>query len=199
MPIENVMMTVNRLPEMRAVIDTGTDWVNLGGFLLTVLAVALGSIVTIITFKRTVRSQEGLARAVAIKDSRQTWINDLRMTCAEYVAAIDVLQYQTDKKKIYQIFVDKVTKEDPSKAAELVASWELESRRVKQAALALKARIELLSNPNEANFKELVELTNEAINRTEKLDGDSETTCEAIIAKAQIILKAEWNRAKNME
>lgn len=199
MAIENVMMTVNRIPELRAVLDTGTDWKILGGFLLTVLAVALGSIVTILTFRRTVESQEKLARAVAIKDSRQAWINDLRMTCADYVASLDVLQYHTDKKQIYQIFVDKISAIDASKGAELVASWESERRRVKQEALALKARIELLSNPNEEEFIQLLSLANEAIQRTDEVDGDSRSVCDAVVKKTQSILKTEWTRAKNME
>lgn len=199
MAIENVMMTLNRIPEIRAVLDTGTDWKILGGFLLTVVAVALGSIVTVVTFKRTVQSQEKLARAVAIKDSRQAWINDLRMTCADYVASVDVLQFHTDKKQIYQIFVDKITAIDASKGAELVAAWESEKRKVKQEALALKARIELLSNPNEEEFIQLIKLANEAIQATDKVGGDSRGACDAVVKQTQVILKTEWTRAKNME
>ncbi|MGF6125149.1 hypothetical protein QF019_000338 [Pseudomonas frederiksbergensis] len=199
MTIDNVIMTLNRIPEIKATIDTGTDWKILGGFVLTALAVALGSFVTAFTFKRTVKSQEKLARAVAIKDSRQAWINELREACADYIAAIGMLQYQADNKSVYQVFIDKVTREDASKAAELVASWELDKRRTKQSALALKAKIEMLSNPNEADFQNLIHLVGEAISRSEKVDGGSKETCEGIVSRSQIILKSEWNRAKNME
>lgn len=197
--IENVMMTLNRIPEIKAVVDTGTDWKILGGFVLTALAVALGSLVTIVSVSRTSKGQEKLARAVAIKDSRQAWINELRDACSAYIAAIGILQYKTDNKEVYQIFVDKVTREDASKGAELVASWELQKRNIKQSALSLKAKIEMLSNPSEEGFQELIRLVSEAYKKANKLEGGSEEVCEQIIGKCQVILKTEWNRAKNME
>ncbi|QLG93567.1 hypothetical protein HZF02_17080 [Pseudomonas yamanorum] len=199
MTIENVMMTLNRIPEIKAVVDTGTDWKILGGFVLTALAVALGSFVTIVSVSRTSKGQEKLARAVAIKDSRQAWINELRDACSAYIAAIGTLQYKSDNKEVYQIFVDKVTREDASKGAELVASWELQKRNIKQAALSLKAKIEILSNPSEAGFQELIRLVSEAYKKANELEGGSDEVCEKIIGKCQVILKTEWNRAKNME
>lgn len=197
--IENVMMTLNRIPEIKAVVDTGTDWKILGGFVLTALAVALGSLVTIVSVSRTSKGQEKLARAVAIKDSRQAWINELRDACSAYIAAIGILQYKSDNKEVYQIFVDKVTREDASKGAELVASWELQKRNIKQSALSLKAKIEMLSNPSEEGFQELIRLVSEAYKKANELEGGSDEVCEKIIGKCQVILKTEWNRAKNME
>lgn len=199
MTIENVMMTLNRIPEIKAVVDTGTDWKILGGFVLTALAVALGSLVTIVSVSRTSKGQEKLARAVAIKDSRQAWINELRDVCSAYIAAIGILQYKSDNKEVYQIFVDKVTREDASKGAELVASWELQKRNIKQSALSLKAKIEMLSNPSEEGFQELIRLVSEAYKKANELEGGSDEVCEQIIGKCQVILKTEWNRAKNME
>ena len=199
MTIENVMMTLNRIPEIKAVVDTGTDWKILGGFVLTALAVALGSLVTIVSVSRTSKGQEKLARAVAIKDSRQAWINELRDVCSAYIAAIGILQYKSDNKEVYQVFVDKVTREDASKGADLVASWELQKRNIKQSALSLKAKIEMLSNPSEEGFQELIRLVSEAYKKANELEGGSDEVCEQIIGKCQVILKTEWNRAKNME
>lgn len=119
--------------------------------------------------------------------------------CSDYIVALGVLQYQVDNKSVYQTFIDKVTKEDASKAAELVASWELEKRRIKQFAVSLKSKIEMLSNPNEKNFQELIVLVNEALIKAEVVSGDSGKTCESIIRISQVILKSEWNRAKRME
>lgn len=197
--IENVMMTLNRIPEIKAVIDTGTDWKILGGFVLTALAVALGSLVTVVSVNRTSKGQEKLARAVAIKDSRQAWINELRDSCSDYIAAIGILQYKSDNKGVYQTFVDKVTKGDASKGADLVASWEMQKRNIRQSALSLKAKIEMLSNPSEENFKELICLVGEAYKKAGTFEGDSNEVCEKIVGVCQVILKTEWNRAKNME
>ncbi|MFV3289150.1 hypothetical protein ACNFBR_10455 [Pseudomonas sp. NY11955] len=199
MTIENVMLTLNRLPKISAVIDAGTDWVAIGGIAVTLATVIAGALVTISTFKRTMRSQSELARAVALKDSRQGWINDLRGTCSEYIAAVGILQHQSDSREIHSIFIDKVTAVDSSAAAGLIADWEHEKRRARQSALALKSKIELLSNPNESDFRELIDLARAAFDRAVKVNGGSQEVCIQIVEKAQQILKTEWNRAKKME
>lgn len=219
MKYETSVVYLEQLPKV--VIDSGFDLATFLSFIVTIVIFSLGTWLTIrnsnknaadqrVIFNETIVAQEKsldktidsqakVARAIAIKESRQAWINELREACSDYIAAIGVLQYQVDNKDVWQIFIDKVTREDSSKAAELIASWELEKRRVKQTAVALKSKIEMLSNPNESDFQKLIDLVSEAIVKALKRDGGSGKTCESIISISQVILKAEWERAKNME
>jgi hypothetical protein len=216
---ETSVVYLEQLPKI--VVESDFDLATFLSFVVTVVIFAIGTWLTIRNsnknaidqraifnettssqekaLNKTLESQVHVARSIAIKESRQAWINDLRGACSDYIAALGVLQYQIDNKSVYQIFIDKVAKKDASKAAELVASWELEKRRVKQLAVSLKSKIEMLSNPNEKNFQELIVLVNEALIKAETVSGDSGKTCESIIRISQVILKSEWNRAKRME
>lgn len=197
--IENLMVTLNQLPEIKAVVDTGTDLVTLFGFVLTAIAVIVGAWVSVFTYKRTASNQMALAKAVALKDSRQAWINDLRQACADYVAAIGLLQIHTESKQAHQIFIDKICDHDKPTAASLMASWEEEKRRLKLSALSLNAKIHLLSNPGEASFQELLTSVRRALEKAEIHEGGAIDTCGEIVNIAQVILKTEWERAKRME
>lgn len=199
MAIENLMVTLNRLPEIKAVVDTGTDLVTLFGFVLTAIAVIAGAWVSVFTYKRTARTQMTLAKAVAIKESRQAWINELRDTCADYVAAIGLLQIHADSKLVHETFISKVESHDKATAASMINAWQEEQRRMILSAYSLSAKIHLLSNPKEPAFQDLLASVQAALKSANNPGNAVFDNCGKIVEIAQGILKTEWDRAKKME
>ena len=198
MTIENLVVTLNRVPEIRAIVDSGTDWTVLVGFALTALAVFAGAWVSIFTFKKTAHSQMILAKAVALKESRQAWINELRNTCAEYIAAIGMLQVHATGTEDHGAFIKLVKDHDPSAAAGLKDKWEGEKRTLIMTAFSLGAKIQLLSNPNEPDFEKLNAEVNSALKFASTPGSNVYDNCGRIVELAQQILKTEWNRVKEM-
>jgi len=197
--IENMIVTLNRLPEIKAVVDTGTDLVTLFGFLLTAIAVLAGAGVSAFIYKGTASNQMTLAKAVAIKESRQAWINELRDTCADYVAAICTMQIHTESDGNNKEFIQIVNSRDPSGAAAFVDSWGAEKRTLMMSVFSLGAKIQLLANPGEPVFQELLAAVQRAADEVSISKGGAAKACEEIISLTQRILKAEWERAKRME
>lgn len=198
MTIENFVVTLNRVPEIKAIVDSGTDWTVVFGFVLTAVAVLAGAWVSISTFRKTANSQMVLAKAVALKESRQAWINELRDTCAEYIAAVGLIQVHSNGAQGHGAFVGAVREHDLSAAASLKESWEVEKRKLLLTAYSLSAKIQLLSNPNEADFKELNTEVEEALKSASSSGVASFDRCDRIITLTQKILKTEWNRTKEM-
>lgn len=199
MTIENMIVTLNRLPEIKAVVDTGTDLVTLFGFVLTAIAVLAGAGVSAFIYKRTASNQMTLAKAVAIKESRQAWINELRDTCADYVAAICTMQIHTESDGNNKEFIQIVNSHDPSAAAAFVDSWGAEKRTLMMSVFSLGAKIQFLSNPDEPVFQKLLAVVQRAADEVGVSLGGAAKACEEIISLTQRILKAEWERAKRME
>ncbi|UXZ98861.1 hypothetical protein K3169_13820 [Pseudomonas phytophila] len=179
--------------------DTGTDWTVVFGFALTAVAVLVGAWVSIYTFKRTARSQMTLAKAVALKESRQAWINELRETCAEFIATISAMQAHATGAETHGKFIQAVKEHDQAAAAGLKESWEAEKRKLLMAAFSLNAKIHLLSNPSEPAFQRLNAEALKALELANSPGSDAYLTCGRIVELAQQILKTEWNRAKEMQ
>lgn len=199
MTIENMVVTLNRVPEIRAIVDSGTDWTVLAGFALTAVAVLVGAWVSIFTFKKTANNQMVLAKAVALKESRQAWINELRDTCSDYIAAIGLLQAHADGSEAHGAFIQIVKADDPATAAGLKETWEGEKRKLLMTAFSLSAKIQLLSNPKEPAFVQLATEVLSALEHASTPGGGVYGNCGRIVVLAQQILKIEWNRAKEMQ
>ncbi|NIF19670.1 hypothetical protein [Pantoea sp. Cy-639] len=198
MAIENVMLTLNRIPEINAVIDAGTDYKTLAGFLLTVIAVVLGSGVTVYTFKRTVKSQEDVATAAIIRSSRQAWINEVRDCCSRYVAAVcsvsDLIIKRGGWFECNGIDIGQTgawisfERENPD--------WvELSVVSVNETR-ALRAKIQMLLNSGEAETDDLLKAMDDAYERASKGEREMSGLCDAIVFCAQKIIKIEWERTK---
>jgi len=190
--IENVMLTLNRVPEIA--LNTGTDYKVLGGFFLTAFAVAIGSWATIYTFKRTVRSQEKIATAGAIRASRQAWINELRDCCASYVAAVlrisDLRGKRTRWLKAKNIHMEEwrafqyFETENPG--------WvELSLSAINEARM-YRAKVEMLLNPGEEATLILLSAMDVAYESEGQSTKNLPDLCDEIVSSAQKILKAEW-------
>lgn len=197
MTIENVMMTLNRIPEIKAVVDSGTDWKVLYGFAATALIVVLGAVVTIYTFRRTVAGQEKITKSLAIKDSRQAWINELRTACSEYVAAIMMLNAQRKNAPEFNNYVMTMVSDEASSKA--IMEWNKTKQEFQTSILILKAKITLLSNPSEALFMDLIKAVESANKKADTIDSNVEGECDKIIEFAQKILKIEWDRTRRLE
>jgi hypothetical protein len=198
MTIENVMLTLNRVPEIKAVIDSGTDWKILGGFVLTAAAVFAGSMVTIWTFRKTVHSQEELARKVSVKQSRQEWINELRNCCANYVASVMALREHQVTHPTRSELAIKLLEMDPASAANMLIEWGNSRNLLFSSAYSLRAKVILLSNPKEKLFKELLVEVNGALANAGSGAEDAVAHCDRVIDLSQQILKIEWDRARKM-
>jgi len=194
--IENMMLTVHRVPEI--VLNTGTDYKILAGFALTALAVLAGSWATAYTFKKTVASQEDIATAGAIRSSRQGWINELRDACANHVAAVTQIsdlrtqraQWLEEKNVqmtplgAYQFF----EKENPN--------WAGYSSVAVHQARMLRAKVELMLNPDEQETVDLLASLDAAYDGAASDVDDLSDLCDAVVSRAQKIIKAEWRMTK---
>jgi len=194
--VDTSVLYVDHLPKIQ--IDSGTDWITLFGFMLTAIAVVAGSMVTVWTFRKTVRSQEELARKVAVKQSRQDWINELRNCCSDYVAAIMVLKAHKYMHESHSNLATKLIDHDPVAGANMQAEWGRENSLLRSSVYSLRAKIILLSNPKEALFKELLHEIDRALDKAGDGGISSNGEFDRIIELSQQILKIEWDRARKM-
>ncbi|MDR6949819.1 hypothetical protein J2Y39_004444 [Pseudomonas sp. 2957] len=206
--IENLMVTLHRLPEIKAVVDTGTDLVTLFGFVLTAIAVIVGALYNTHTFKRSVESQERVAkgsaevlraqgRSEAIAMNRQQWINGLRDELSHFLSlGYDVhtlAQFIVDT-----TWMDSSIPEDRAKNLELYRlRYSDFSDKVARSRFHF-AKIELFLNPAEAESKELVDIMSEYISEAVAYGDILDSGNRAVMA-AQVILKNEWEKVKKME
>jgi len=205
MGIENLMLTLNRVPEIK--VDTGTDWVTLFGFLLTAIAVVVGALYTSYTFKKTISSQERIAqinakalreqsKSEALSRNRQDWIISLRAELASIVS------------KVHDVYSLSLEVNDPNairgdSKAELEESNRLHGLKFAELSGALSksrfhlANIQMHLNPAEADSIALLaklQLLIEAGIRTQRIYDLSQD----VISLSQIVLKKEWVRVKEM-
>jgi uncharacterized membrane protein len=138
------------------------------------VAVIVSPIVTVYVSKKQIKSS-------VVSINRQQWINRLRDEIARFVQEV---------------------KHVPSAYAADAINFEQATS--KHGEIVLKEEIvKLMLNPNEAEHQELIKLmsaaSNKALNAINTKRGLSKVLDEAtvlIIAKAQNILKTEWERVK---
>lgn len=138
--------------------------------IIALVAVVIGPF---ITFRASKRQMLG--------PMRQVWINSLRDTVAEFSAKIRLGQPQ----------VSALLASDDSLRHQ--AQMLLAGRR--QEVVQLNARIVLLTNPQEADHRELVRLAQEALVAFEQFI-DVSVTLTALLQQTQVVLKREWNVVK---
>ena len=204
MAIDNVMLTVNRLPEI--VLSTGTDLVALAGIALTALVVVSGAIFTSYQFSRTIKSQEKMAsnnadrlraqsRSENLAKNRQDWINNLRVEVANFLSVTH---------EIYNLSGDiKDPKIRGVTDIEVMNSWEKHNIKAdKFYSFLAKARfhesnIKLLLNPKEEDSMELAESMDELI-KSAFSNANIYRGSMRVIDVSRKILKFEWERVKDM-
>jgi hypothetical protein len=209
---ETSVVYLEQIPKV--VVDTGFDWSNLWTFLGTVCIFMLGTYLTIRNFNKSVQSQERVAAqnftlqrdAIAtqerianqnsLKASRQDWINDLRNTCAAFIAeALNVQRlniYWESAKPTYSLYLVS----DPSIAHQMQANWAASHVQAMKDLISLRSKIELLLNPDEVDSKELMKAVIELHIECDRPGGPAKQLAESVVDWCQQILKQEWEKAK---
>ncbi|KWV85297.1 MULTISPECIES: hypothetical protein [Pseudomonas] len=208
MGIDNLMVTLNRVPELHAIVETGTDWVALLGSLTAVVAVVAGSAYNAYSFKKTIISQEKMAEDNAkflreqsksefLAKSRLDWIAIFR----EHVS--NFLSLGNSVYAVSQYIVD-VSWVKGDAREEFKASTALYDIRYAEFTDKLsKARlhfsqIELLISPNGEESEKLIRAMNEyiqaACSYTKIVDRG-----QAVVDITQRILRDEWVKVKEMK
>ncbi len=194
--VDTSVLYVDHLPKIH--IDSGTDWITLFGFMLTAIAVVAGSMVTVWTFRKTTRSQEELARKVAVKQSRQDWISELRNSCSNYVAAVMVLKAHNCLHESNSKVASALIEHDPAAGAHMQAEWGRQYGVLLASVHSLRAKLILLSNPKEDLFKSLLLEVDKALDKATEGGVTRNNEFDRIVELSQQILKIEWDRARKM-
>lgn len=157
MKYETSVVYLEQVPKV--VVDTGFDWSNLWTFFATVVIFMLGTYLTIRNFNKTVSSQESvaaenakiqrenissqelIAKQSSLKVSRQNWINELRDTCAQYIAAA----LNVNQLNIYWDAAQESWKlqriNDSVIANQIQADWSVSHMQAKKELVSLKAKL----------------------------------------------------------
>lgn len=220
MKYETSVVYLEQIPKVA--VDSGFDWATFFSFMATIAVFSLGTWLTIRSsnknyaqqeqfFKDTIKAQadslrsthdvqEKISRSNAVKISRQAWIDSLREACSNYLSLLLIMNGHVREKDSKLGISNALTSmKELVKGAEVVTSWLQARNDLRLKIFELKYRIELLSNPKEDLFRELLELVNEGVSSCESSSAqDLVVLCEKIKVVAQQILKIEWDRTKNM-
>jgi len=196
MEINRAAIEINKVPEFRAFIDSGTDWVTVSGFVLTLIVFVIGTILTIRNFNETIKGQKEIAREGSLKSSRQNWINDLRDTCSAYVAAVLNVQRLWNLREGTAGSRTALAHEHYDSYVREHSQWAAAHVEAMKEVRCLGAKIELLLNPNEDDSKVLIAAVSTAMTVCDNVGNHAEQPCNEIVERTQIILKQEWERAK---
>lgn len=207
MTIENVMLTVSRVPELA--LNTGTDWVAILSSAAAIVAVVAGSIYNASSFKRTIVSQERIAENNAsfqkaqsksefLAKSRLDWIAIFREQVAHFLSlghsVHNVSQYIIDT--AWVVAGDSRMDFDKSKDLYEIRFADY-SDKLAKARLHF-AQLELLLSPNDPNSSRLVSAMNDYIQAACKYEKIVDKG-QDIVNITQEILRREWKKVKAME
>jgi|GEM_PF-3769509 len=114
------------------------------------------------------------ARATAVSNNRQGWINELRSEVTAFLTEMDI----------------KFVVDDDLRLSD---RREEEQLRIARALRSHIFKVRLLLNPNEGESTTLIEMMDDIVEK-DVLTGDDR---EALVSHTQGILKAEWERVKS--
>lgn len=207
MGIDNLMVTLHRVPEIKAVVDTGVDVVTLCGFILTAVAVVAGSIYNSYSFKRSVESQERIAeenaknlrdqsRSECLARNRQEWINTLRSELANFIST------SNDVYTLSLYVNEESAISGDTEAKQIESARRFDNKQAEFYSKLSRARLHLSNiqmhvNPAEQDSIELLhnlELLISACIHSRPIYQHTQD----VIKWSQVILKKEWVRVKQM-
>lgn len=210
MSIENLMMTIHRIPKIE--LDTGTDWTAVwtavGTSLATIAVVLITTLYTAYSFRQTIKAQKKLAdtqeasriahsKAEAVARSRQEWINSLRDAVATFIATGDNVSSSSNKLHDRQPLI-------PETQADVLHAQDLYDRLYSEFAQSLStaklhyAKVQLYTNPAEKETEELLSAMNAYLEACSKRS-PSAALGNAVVEVAQRIIKKEWLRVRDMK
>ncbi|MCP9337609.1 hypothetical protein [Stutzerimonas xanthomarina] len=197
MAIENSIVTIHRIPEIT--ISSGMDWISVASFLITAVIVVVSARATIKGHEKTVSSQQETAFKHFLKSSRQGWINELRDTCSCFIAAALNVQRLNNVREGQSTHLTKLFSIDPAEHAKAISSWTGDHVAAIAELNRLKAKIQLLLNPQELDAENLMVAVNYVSDVCDQVGASARIPCDDVIRLCQVILKIEWDRAKSGE
>lgn len=146
--------------------------------------------------KQMIVSQELVASLASLKASRQNWINDLRDTTAQFIsAALNVNRLNVYKESTLSNYSMRGISAS-SQIDMFQASWAESHVQSIKDLVALKAKIELLLNPDEVDSKEFIKAVYELFDNCDQAGGPAKELSGRVVWWGQLILKQEWEKAK---
>lgn len=210
MGIENLMMTIHRVPKIE--LDTGTDWTAVwtavGTSLATIAVVLITTLYTAYSFRQSLKAQKELAdaqeysrishsKAEAVARSRQDWINSLREAVASFIATGDDLSSASNKLHNRPPLIPE-TQADVHHAQELYDRLYSEFAQSLSTAKLHYARVQLYTNPTERETEELLLAMNAYLEACSSRR-PSAALGNSVVEVAQRIIKKEWRRVRDMK
>jgi len=205
-------LAVTSIPEVK--VDSPFDWTAAVGFAASVLAFVVTAYIVkkstqqqMQSYQDSVDAQKNIAdeqrqlvkkqaEAEILTKSRQEWINSLRDTIAEFIAAILKISDLHSFKHGAGPANNTLPTDDAIKNN---LEWCLRLHEAKSVACVLRNKIHLLANPNEPAFVELLALIDDVYEKADNEEMGLHVYSPEIIKSAQKILKAEWDRVKKLE
>lgn len=184
MTIDNLMVTLNRLPPLR--VDTGTDWVTLFGFLVTVIAVVTAAWYNSYTFKINAQAYQKQSKSEFLAKSRLEWIALFREHVSAFLAQGEGVYEAAKAMRIEGLVANDAVCQKPGEFADQLA----------KARLHL-AQIELLVSPNSSDSPALVEAMNEYLAAAVQHEEIS-AKGQVLVNMTQRVLAREWDKVKEM-
>lgn len=208
MGLDNLMVTLHRVPELHAVVDTGTDWVALVGSLTAVVAVVAGSVYNAYSFKKTIVSQERLAEDNARFLREQSKSEFLAKSRLEWIALFreHVSSFLSLGNSVYTVsqYIVDASWVKGNNREEFKASTDLYDLRYSEFTDKLAkarlhfAQLELLISPNGEESGRLIVAMNEYIQAACSYERIFDKGQE-IVEITQSILRKEWAKVKEMK
>ncbi|WP_339433046.1 hypothetical protein [Pseudomonas sp. EA_65y_Pfl2_P78] len=147
--------------------------------------------------KEMIASQERVASQASLKSSRQNWINDLRGTTALFIAAaLNVNRLNVYWESTQSAISMRGGVIDFSNMDRLRSEWSTSHVQAVKELVSLKAKVELLLNPEEIDSKQLMNAVNELYSECDKAGGPAKEIANNVVNWCQHILKEEWEKAK---
>ncbi|MGW8461223.1 hypothetical protein [Pseudomonas sp. CLCA07] len=148
--------------------------------------------------KEMIASQELIAAQASLKTSRQNWINDLRDSTAMFIAAaLNVQRLNTYWESTQSSISMRSGPVDVALIDKLRTDWSTSHVQSIKELVSLKAKIELLLNPEELDSKEFMKAVNELHSECDQAGGPAKELAKNVVDWCQHILKQEWEKAKS--
>lgn len=205
-------LAVTSMPEIK--VSSPFDWTAAVGFAASVLAFVVTAYIVkkstqqqMQSYQDSVDAQKNIAdeqrqlvkkqaEAEILTKSRQEWINSLRDTIAEFIAAIlkisDLHSFKHGTNSANNALPE-------NEAIKNRLEWCLRLHEAKSVACTLRNKIHLLANPNEPAFVELLTLVDNFYEKADNGGMGLHVYSPEIIRLVQKILKVEWDRVKKLE
>jgi hypothetical protein len=148
--------------------------------------------------KEMIASQELVAAQASLKASRQNWINDLRDTTAQFIAAaLNVQRLNVYWESTQSLLSMRGGDVDFSVVDKQRVDWSTSHVQAIKELVSLKAKIELLLNPEEIDSKEFMKAVNVLHDKCDQAGGPAKVLTKSVVDWCQHILKQEWEKAKS--